>query len=288
MAIPSYTFTPIGTVKTEFRKKYDAPRQPLEDVEQASKRVVAQDGVITLFPHLNYEQALADLAGFDRVWLLYVFHENFYENFYENLRGETAHWKPKVLPPRGRVKRGVFATRAPYRPNPIGISVVNLKQIRGLQVFIGNCDLLDGTPILDLKPYLPEYDSFPASKAGWWDEERAAEQSFTIEISAKAAEQLAFLAEHNVHLLEAVRHILERDPFPHPYHRIVSIDEPSNGSEYYELAHKDWRLRYSIRTYCICIDEVRSGYTADTLPPNMPVHQAFLTLSQSFPTPNTA
>jgi tRNA (adenine37-N6)-methyltransferase len=285
MMTPSYTFTPIGTVKTEFRKKYDAPRQPLEDAEQSSKRVVAQDGVITLFPHLNYEQALADLAGFDRIWVLYVFHEN--------LRGEKAHWKPKVLPPRGHVKRGVFATRAPYRPNPIGMSVVNLKQIRGLQVFIGNCDLLDGTPILDLKPYLPEYDSFPASKTGWWDEERAAEQSFIIEISAQAAQQLAFLAEHNVHLLEAVQHILERDPFPHPYHRITRIDElfaseQHNEKSYYELAHKDWRLRYSIQDYYINIYEVRSGYTADTLPPNMPLHQAFSTLSKSFPTPNTA
>ncbi len=281
---PSFTFTPIGTIRTEFRKKYDAPRQPLEDAEQAIKHIVEQDGVITLHPHLNYEQALTDLAEFDRIWLLYVFHQNIHKESHE----QHPHWKPKVLPPRGRVKRGVFATRAPYRPNPIGMSVVSLKEIRGLQVFVGNCDLLDGTPILDLKPYLPQYDSFPTSKAGWWDEERAAEQSFTLEVSPKAALQLAFLSEHNMYLLEAVRHILERDPFPHPYHRIVSIDAPSNGSDHYEIAHKEWRLRYSIRATCICIDEVRSGYSSDTLPPNMLLHQEFWALSESFPTPDTA
>lgn len=244
-------FTPIGTIHTHFRKKYDAPRQPLPE-EQAVKRLTEQEGVITLYPHLNYEQALTDLAGFERIWLLYIFHNN------------LVHWKPKVLPPRGRIKRGVFATRAPYRPNPLGISVLTLKEIRGLQLFVGNCDVLDGTPILDIKPYIPEYDAFTESRAGWWDNDRANEQTFTIKTSPKAAEQLTFLSQHGIFLLESVRHILERDPFPHPYHRIRKVD-----AEYFEIAHKDWRLRYVIeqneQENIITIVECASGYSAETL-----------------------
>lgn len=261
----SYTFTPIGIATTNFRKKYDAPRQPLTETQPIN--TLPQDGVITLFPHYNYEQALADLVGFKRIWVLYVFHEN-------------AHWKPKVLPPKGRVKRGVFATRAPYRPNPIGMSVLELKEIQGLRLWVGNCDLLDGTPVLDIKPYLAEYDSFPASKAGWWDAERVQEQRFTIDISPRAAEHIAFLAEHGVFVVENLRHILERDPFPHPYHRIKQLPQASNdeafgGNDIFEIAYKEWRLRYAIHSNHVLIHEVRSGFAAEQISEDNSLHRTF-------------
>lgn len=268
----AYSFTPIGIIHTQFRKKYDAPRQPLE---QDTARVLGQEGIVTLLPHRNFEQALTDLAGFERIWLLYVFHEN--------LVPETAlpHWKPKVLPPRGRVKRGVFATRAPYRPNPIGQSVVTLKEIRGRQLFVGNCDLLDGTPILDIKPYLAEYDAFPESRAGWWDEAKSEERHYTLNVSLKAAQELDFLAKNKLLLLENIRHILERDPFPHPYHRIsemqfnASIDDASHDVKVYEIAYKEWRLQYTIQEQVVNILSCRSGFAPDSIPSDKLLHLQF-------------
>jgi tRNA (Thr-GGU) A37 N-methylase len=160
------------------------------------------------------------------------------------------------------------------------MSVLELKRVRGLQLWVGNCDLLDGTPVLDIKPYLAEYDSFPASEAGWWDAERVQEHHFTIEISPNASEQLAFLAEHNVHIVEHLRHILERDPFPHPYHRIkkkqkISNDAVSEGSDMYEIAHKEWRLHYTIHNNQVLIREVRSGFLPECLSDNDTLHREF-------------
>src|SRR6185369_977269 len=135
---------PIGYIKTPYSEKYHAPRQPGAEGE-------AITGTITLLPHCNYEQALADLLGFERIWIISWFDRN-------------NNWRPKVLPPRsGRTRRGVFSTRSPHRPNPIGISVCKVISIKGREVVVENPDLLDGTPILDIKPYVPYADSFPKS-----------------------------------------------------------------------------------------------------------------------------
>ncbi|MCS6808615.1 MAG: tRNA (N6-threonylcarbamoyladenosine(37)-N6)-methyltransferase TrmO [Bacteroidota bacterium] len=135
---------------------------------------------ITLFPHRNFEQALSDIEGFERIWVLYVFHRN--------VRMGKSSWKPKVLPPHGRVKRGVFATRAPYRPNPLGLSVVRLLSIQGRILAVTDCDMLDATPVLDIKPYIPTYDAFPTSCVGWLDD--IAGESFVCEYTAQALAQL--------------------------------------------------------------------------------------------------
>ena len=90
-------------------------------------------------------------------------------------RASSSNWKAQVLPPRGpKKKRGVFATRSPHRPNPIGITPVELIRVEKRRLIVGEVDLIDGTPILDIKPYVPAIDAFPGSKAGWVDEiERA-------------------------------------------------------------------------------------------------------------------
>ena len=145
----TYNFNAIGILRGGGEFPQQAPRQGV---------FARNEGFIELFPHCNYEQALEDLTGFERVWLLFVFDRN-------------ANWKPKVHPPYGIDRKvGVFASRSPYRPNPIGLSAVELVKIEGLKVFIRNFDLLEGTPILDIKPYIPEADAFPDSKAGWRDE----------------------------------------------------------------------------------------------------------------------
>ena len=135
----SFSCEPIGYFHSNAQERYNLPSQP--GVLDGS------EGKIILNPHCHFEQALEDLKGFDRIWVVFWFHRN-------------ESWKPKVLPPRGGIKRGLFATRSPHRPNPIGISCLELKEIHGLELIVKNHDLLDGTPILDIKPYLVYADSF--------------------------------------------------------------------------------------------------------------------------------
>ena len=107
---------PIGIIRTPFTDRVDAPRQPDHNGGGSS-------GKIILEPGHNFEQALEDLDGFEKIWLLYQFDRN-------------TNWKPQVLPPRGdRIKRGVFATRSPHRPNPIGLSLVTLLEIDGRNIY---------------------------------------------------------------------------------------------------------------------------------------------------------
>ena len=81
------------------------------------------------------------------------------------------HWNPTVVPPRGpKVRRGVFATRAPQRPNQLGLSALRVERIEGCRIFVRGLDLLDQTPVLDIKPYIPYADAFPSARAGWLDE----------------------------------------------------------------------------------------------------------------------
>ena len=100
--------------------------------------------------------AWRDLAGFERIWLLFAFHR-------------SEGWKAEVRPPRGGGKRSVLATRSPHRPNAIGLSAVELVAVEAGSLRVRGVDLLDGTPILDIKPYVPYADAFPQARAGWID-----------------------------------------------------------------------------------------------------------------------
>ena len=145
---PTLALEPIGFLHSPKRVKFAAPHQPDETKDERS--------VIELLPGRNFEQALKDVAGFSRVWLLWWFHRN-------------TTWQPQVTPPRGpRRKRGVFATRAPHRPNPLGLTPVQLLSVEGRCLTIGPCDLVDGTPILDIKPYVPRFDSVPDATMPEW------------------------------------------------------------------------------------------------------------------------
>ena len=137
---------PIGFAHTPFSERASAPRQPYA-AEGAR-------GTIELLPNCDFEHALSDLDAWDHIWVIFWFHLN-------------AGWRPKVLPPRSQKRRGVFATRSPHRPNPIGLSVVELEAIDGLTLKIRNVDLLDGTPVLDIKPYVPTFDAIAAERTGW-------------------------------------------------------------------------------------------------------------------------
>ena len=133
-------FEPIGVVHSPFREKREAPRQGTANG--------SAEGTIELFSSSGMEHAVCDLEGFERLFLLFHFHE-------------AKHFRPKVQPPRSSVRRGVLATRSPHRPNPIGLTVVRLWRVEGLRLHVGDLDVIDGTPVLDIKPYVPYADAFP-------------------------------------------------------------------------------------------------------------------------------
>ena len=137
-------FKPIGIVHSPFKKAQRTPIQP-----KAAKGI---EGTVEVFA--KFADGLVDLDGFSHLILICHFHL-------------AQNYKLKVIPFMDDQERGVFATRAPSRPNPIGISVVRLNRIENNILYIQNVDIIDGTPLLDIKPYVPEFDSKEDIKIGW-------------------------------------------------------------------------------------------------------------------------
>lgn len=146
---------PIGVVRSPYKERFGTPRQPTVTAQALEDR--ALEAEIHIFDNDDYERALTGLAGFDYIWLIYAFHLNH-------------GWSALVTPPRGpKAKQGLFATRSPHRPNPIGLSALRLLGIEGRVLRVLGHDMLDGTPVLDIKPYVPYADAFPQARAGWLD-----------------------------------------------------------------------------------------------------------------------
>ena len=135
---------PIGVIHTPFAEARQAPIQP--------SMAGGAEGRVTIDP--EYTAALADVGGFDRIWLLYWF-------------DRAAPAKLTVTPYLDEQERGLFATRAPVRPNPIGLSSVRLLAVDGCDLHVADVDMLDGTPLLDIKPYVPHFDCYPGGRCGW-------------------------------------------------------------------------------------------------------------------------
>ncbi len=141
----SLVLHPIGVIRTPFHRPEGVPIQP------AYSRNVT--GRVILDPHL--EPGLADLEGFERIWLIYWL-------------DRAKPYRLEVIPYRDTRPHGLFATRAPARPNPLGLSLVRLVGRDGSVLHIEEVDVLDGTPLLDIKPYVPAFDARPESAAGWF------------------------------------------------------------------------------------------------------------------------
>lgn len=136
----------IGLIRTPFATAAGTPVQPAYGA--GVEAVVEIDEA--------YAAALADIEQFERLWLIYWL-------------DRVGPFVPRVVPYRDRVEHGLFATRSPARPNPIGLSVVRLVERRGCRLHVADIDILDGTPLLDVKPYVPAFDAHPHSGAGWFD-----------------------------------------------------------------------------------------------------------------------
>lgn len=200
MTRPDFTFTPIGIVRSPFTDKFGIPRQ--------ANLVTAAAGRLVLLPPYDRDEALHGLADFSHVWLLFVFHDCL-----------GAGWRPTVRPPRlgGRRKVGVFASRAPYRPNPIGLSAVEQlgweRTREGLVLHLRGLDLLDGTPVLDIKPYVPYADAIPGARSGFAPEPPG--RDWPILFTSEAARQLAMAdPEGTRQLRPLIVQVLQQDPRP--------------------------------------------------------------------------
>lgn len=195
----SISFKPIGNIRSPYKEKFGIPRQPglVED----------GGGFIQLLPPYNQKDAVRGLEQFSHLWLVFVFHQTM-----------SGGWRPTVRPPRlgGNARLGVFATRSTFRPNPIGLSLVKLKGVRyeGAQIFIdlGSIDLVDGTPILDIKPYLPFAESMPDAVAGFAQE--APETILSTEFSVSAETVLQKESDRYPHLRRFISQVLAQDPRP--------------------------------------------------------------------------
>lgn len=213
---------PIGYLQSELNWRYETPRQGVLAGDNMS--------VIKLEPGQNFEQAAKDLEGFDRIWVIYNFHLN-------------KNWKPQVTPPRyTRKKIGVFATRAPYRPNHIGLSCVKLVKVDGLNVYIAGADILNGTPILDIKPYLPYSDSFPDSATGWV--KSGFDNRYEVIFEEEAEKQAGIIkSETKTNLINYTRLQLEFCPGDITRKRITLLNEDTFN---YTLAYRQYRIYYSV------------------------------------------
>lgn len=196
----TYTFNPIGVIRSCFKEKFGIPRQP----------GLIPDAVSTLELFAPYDrlEAFAELEGFTHIWVIFVFHQAMREQ-----------WRPKVRPPRlgGNRRIGVFASRAPYRPNPVGLSVVALEKIECQEnkcvLHLRGADLLDGTPVLDIKPYIPYVDAVPGAVGGYAED--IPTPTIQVTFSELAALQCAQREqEGTAGLRQLIEQILALDPRP--------------------------------------------------------------------------
>lgn len=190
----TYAMQPIAHIRSDFGSKFGVPRQS-GLVDALTAAVVFEE------PYRNPD-ALRGLEGFSHIWLIWVFHQS-----------QRAEWSPTVRPPRlgGNQRVGVFASRSPFRPNPIGLSSVKLEAVEHTYRFgpvlrIRGADLVDGTPILDIKPYLPYGDCHPEAVGGFASE--AARPTLAVEIPPDLLERLP------PDRREALRDVLALDPRP--------------------------------------------------------------------------
>lgn len=213
------SFAVVAHIRTAFSTKFGVPRQ--------SGLVPETRAEIVFTPPYRVPEAVRGLEGFSHLWLIWHF---------SAVRRQPGEWSPTVRPPRlgGNTRVGVFATRSPYRPDPIGLSSVRLLDVRphapdGPVLTVAGADLMDGTPILDIKPYLPYTDSHPDATGGFAD----AASPRTVTVDCPPALLLALPAQTQAELLAVLRH----DPRPAYQH---------DSGRVYGMTFAGYEVRFSV------------------------------------------
>lgn len=243
------TVEPIGFMRSALESKAEAARQP--------PAAAGARGRIELLSGRNFEHALDDLAGWEFIWVLFWFHLN-------------PGWRPKVLPPRSTSgRKGLFATRAPHRPNPIALSAVRLERIDGLTLHLSDVDMVDGTPVLDIKPYVAYTDARVHARSGWLEDMDTPQTgsapadpvaAYIVQLEPLAAAQAAWIEAHSgLAIRQRIHDTLVLGPAPHAYRRI----RPDGTG--FRLAIKEWRVRFAVSGRAVQVVDIASGYRASQL-----------------------
>lgn len=229
--------SPVAICHSPYKQKFAIPRQP--------RLVPAAVGRLMLQGECNNPDLLRGIEQFDYLWLIFSFHENLAQG-----------WKPTVRPPRlgGNTRVGVFATRATFRPNGLGMSAVKLKGIgvdNGQHYLeVEGIDLLDGTPIYDIKPYIPYSDSLEDASGGYADEPP---KSLTMTISDQAKQQMTAAELACPGFSELAQQVLAQDP--RPGYRQQDNDEREYGVQLHQFDLR-WRVEQGVN-HVIAVNPIR-------------------------------
>ena len=231
----------IAHARNGFSQKFGIPRQSREDS--------CIETHIIFTPAYRVREALRGIEDYSHLWLLWGFHEARRREGDEAMRREGEEsWSPTVRPPRlgGNKRMGVFATRSPFRPNPIGLTSVKLLRVEetadnGLVLVVSGADLLDGTPIYDIKPYLAFSDSHPQAKSGFAE----ATQNYRLQVQI-AADLLQRISQQACPW-EALKEILSQDPRPAYQH---------DPDRVYHLDYDDWEVDFTVDNATVCIKNI--------------------------------
>jgi len=218
----------IAHIRSDFPTKFGLPRQ--------SGLVSELRAVIVFEPEYRNPDALRGLEGFSHLWIIWEFSE---------AKRET--WSPTVRPPRlgGNTRMGVFATRSPFRPNPIGLSCVEILGIRqdkelGPVIEVGGADMMDGTPIYDIKPYIPYADAHPEAKEGF----TAQNQGYRLEVEIPEEMQKQLLPDK----LDGLYGILAQDPRP------SYQDDPERV---YGFEYAGYEVKFRVNGNTLCVVDIK-------------------------------
>lgn len=212
----TYIIEPIGIIHTPFKEKFAVPRQPGLTPSATSK--------LQLIGQANSPEAIRGIEQFSHIWLLFMFDQNI-----------DAGWTPTVRPPRlgGNERVGVFSSRAPFRPNGIGMSAVELKNVyqekEQVWLELGSVDLVNDTPIIDIKPYLPYSDSIVHANGGFAQSEP---DLLPVVFSQHADQQLRFHANQQ-QVRAVICEVLAQDP--RPAYKKNKLDEKEYAANLFDL-----------------------------------------------------
>lgn len=224
----NYVMKPIAFLKSCYPDKFGVPRQPgLVPHSWAELKINSE---------LQPRDSLQGLSGYSHVWLVFVFHLN-----------KVSHFHAKVHPPRlGGETMGLFATRTPHRPNPIGLSLVELIQVTEEGIVVAGADLVDGTPILDIKPYLPQFEAKPEARGGWAMSTRATD--IQVHLSEEIEQLISNWASaiQQPNLKSMIVDTLKQDPRPVVYRGFEkSGDSPYRQQHAFRLFNGDIHFQFT-------------------------------------------